>query len=56
MPQVLALDRAPCGSTFEQRFSASRMADDYVKVYRVADASSGAAGTDAPVSRRPAGA
>ena len=34
MPQVLALDRRAVRQKFEQRFSASRMAKDYVQVYR----------------------
>ena len=31
--QVARLDRALCRRRFEQRFSATRMADDYVKIY-----------------------
>ena len=31
---VLALDRRRCRITFERRFSASRMADDYLDLYR----------------------
>ena len=34
LPQVLALDRRTVRQRFEQRFSATRMAKDYVEVYR----------------------
>jgi glycosyltransferase involved in cell wall biosynthesis len=34
LPQVMALDRKKVRNRFEQRFSATRMAKDYVKVYR----------------------
>ncbi len=34
LPQVLALDRRAVRRRFEERFSASRMAKDYVSVYR----------------------
>ena len=34
LPQVLALDRGAVRQRFEQRFSATRMAKDYVQVYR----------------------
>jgi len=34
LPQVMALDRKKVRHRFEQRFSATRMAKDYVKVYR----------------------
>jgi glycosyltransferase involved in cell wall biosynthesis len=34
LPQVLALDRRMVRQRFEQRFSATRMAKDYVQVYR----------------------
>ena len=34
LPQVLALDRRTVRQRFEQRFSATRMAKDYVRVYR----------------------
>jgi glycosyltransferase involved in cell wall biosynthesis len=34
VPQVLALDRAKVRRQFEKRFSVSRMAADYLKVYR----------------------
>jgi hypothetical protein len=33
-PKVLALDRRVVRQRFEQRFSAIRMANDYVQVYR----------------------
>jgi hypothetical protein len=39
LPAVLALDRARCREEFERRFSARRMARDYVRVYqRLVDA------------------
>ena len=34
LPQVLALDRRTVRQRFEQRFSATRMAEDYIQVYR----------------------
>ena len=34
LPQVLSLDRRAVRRRFEQRFSASRMAKDYIQVYR----------------------
>jgi glycosyltransferase involved in cell wall biosynthesis len=34
MPQVLALDRRAVRQRFEQRFSVTRMASDYIQVYR----------------------
>jgi len=34
LPRVIALDRAKVRQRFEQRFSATRMAKDYVGVYR----------------------
>jgi glycosyltransferase involved in cell wall biosynthesis len=34
LPRVMALDRSVVRRRFEQRFSATRMAQDYVKVYR----------------------
>ena len=34
LPQVLALDRRVVRQRFEERFSATRMAKDYVSVYR----------------------
>jgi hypothetical protein len=34
LPQVLAFDRRAVRQTFEQRFSVTRMAKDYIQVYR----------------------
>ena len=34
VPEVLALDRRAVRQRFDQRFSAARMAKDYVHVYR----------------------
>jgi glycosyltransferase involved in cell wall biosynthesis len=34
LPRVMALDRGKVRQRFEQRFTATRMAEDYVKVYR----------------------
>jgi hypothetical protein len=34
MPSVLALDRKAIRDRFEERFSATRMAADYVKLYQ----------------------
>ena len=34
LPQVLALDRRTVRRRFEERFSATRMAKDYIRVYR----------------------
>lgn len=34
LPQVLALDRRLVRKRFEERFSAARMAEDYVRIYR----------------------
>ena len=36
LPQVMKLDRALVRARFEQRFSAARMADDYVRLYAAA--------------------
>ncbi|HZD61198.1 MAG TPA: glycosyltransferase family 4 protein [Xanthobacteraceae bacterium] len=52
MPQVLALDRRGVRQKFEQRFSASRMAKDYVQVYRSLIKQQALPERDAPVSRR----
>jgi glycosyltransferase involved in cell wall biosynthesis len=52
MPQVLALDRRTVRQKFEQRFSASRMAKDYVQVYRSLIKQQALPERDAPVSRR----
>jgi hypothetical protein len=35
LPQVIALDRKKVRQRFEQRFSATRMAKDYVRVYKL---------------------
>ena len=40
LPRVIALDRKKVRQRFEQRFSATRMAKDYVGVYRSLLASS----------------
>jgi glycosyltransferase involved in cell wall biosynthesis len=40
LPRVIALDRSKVRERFEQRFSATRMAEDYVDVYRSLLASS----------------
>ena len=34
LPRVLALDRSAVRRRFEERFTAARMAEDYVNVYR----------------------
>jgi hypothetical protein len=34
LPQVMALDRTAIRRRFEARFSATRMAKDYIQVYR----------------------
>jgi glycosyltransferase involved in cell wall biosynthesis len=47
LPRVIALDRAKVRARFEQRFSATRMAKDYVNVYRTLLASSRSAGAEA---------
>jgi glycosyltransferase involved in cell wall biosynthesis len=52
MPQVLALDRRAVRQKFEHRFSASRMAKDYVQVYRSLIKQQALPERDAPVSRR----
>jgi len=52
LPQVLALDRRAVRQKFEQRFSASRMAKDYVQVYRSLIKQQALPERDAPVSRR----
>jgi len=52
MPQVLALDRRTVRQKFEQRFSASRMAKDYVQVYRSLIKQQALPERDALVSRR----
>jgi glycosyltransferase involved in cell wall biosynthesis len=49
LPRVMALDRKKVRQRFERRFSATRMANDYVRVYRsliTTSQSRGAFGTD----------
>src|SRR5689334_2392058 len=52
LPRVIALDRDKVRARFEQRFSATRMAKDYVNVYRalLASSRSAGAGARAPLS------
>jgi glycosyltransferase involved in cell wall biosynthesis len=52
LPQVLAFDRRAVRQKFEQRFSAARMAKDYVQVYRSLIKGQALPERDAPVSRR----
>jgi glycosyltransferase involved in cell wall biosynthesis len=52
LPQVLALDRRAVRQKFEQRFTAARMAKDYVQVYRSLIKRDTLPERDAPVSRR----
>jgi glycosyltransferase involved in cell wall biosynthesis len=53
LPQVIALDRQKVRRRFEQRFSATRMAKDYVDIYRALIASSQrAGGADDDINRR----
>jgi glycosyltransferase involved in cell wall biosynthesis len=52
LPQVLTLDRRAVRQKFEQRFSAARMAKDYVQVYRSLIKGQALPERDAPVSRR----
>jgi glycosyltransferase involved in cell wall biosynthesis len=58
VPEVLALDRRRIRARFEERFTASRMAQDYVKVYRAMARERTAARTSArphpPVPAKPA--
>jgi glycosyltransferase involved in cell wall biosynthesis len=57
LPQVLSLDRRAVRRRFEERFSATRMAKDYVHVYRslmrkplpITDADSGIAVVHPPM-------
>ena len=50
LPQVLALDRRTVRQRFEQRFSATRMAKDYVQVYRsLLELATGHARSSAPL-------
>jgi glycosyltransferase involved in cell wall biosynthesis len=63
MPRVLSLDRASVRRRFEDRFSAKRMALEYVSVYesllerapanRYSETSVPAHGSDAPIGRHP---
>ena len=59
LPHVMALDRQKVRRRFEQRFSATRMAMDYITVYRSlselsrAASANRAGATDHNVSRRP---
>ena len=46
LPRVMALDRTKVRERFEQRFSAKRMANDYIDVYRSLLASSEFPGRD----------
>jgi glycosyltransferase involved in cell wall biosynthesis len=58
LPQVLSLDRRAVRRRFEERFSATRMAKDYIQVYRslmrrpcpVTDADPGIAGVRPPMA------
>jgi glycosyltransferase involved in cell wall biosynthesis len=52
LPQVLGFDRRAVRQKFEQRFSAARMAKDYVQVYRSLIKGQALPERDAPVSRR----
>ncbi len=53
LPRVIALDRKKVRQRFEQRFSATRMAKDYVAVYRSLLASSQSAAGGATILRLP---
>jgi glycosyltransferase involved in cell wall biosynthesis len=53
LPRVIALDRGKVRARFEQRFSATRMAKDYVNVYRALLASSRSAGAGESVPLLP---
>jgi glycosyltransferase involved in cell wall biosynthesis len=48
LPRVIALDRKNVRQRFERRFSATRMAKDYVAVYRSLLDSSKSIGDEAP--------
>ena len=52
LPRVMALDRKEVRLRFEQRFSATRMAKDYVGVYRSLLASSKPLGAEQDIQRR----
>ena len=53
LPHVIALDRKKVRQRFEQRFSATRMANDYVGVYRSLLASSKSLDTKAQIAQHP---
>jgi len=55
LPRVIALDRKKVRQRFEQRFSVTRMAKDYVGVYRLLLDSSKSVGAARPDSRRHSG-
>ena len=55
LPRVIALDRKKVRQRFEQRFSATRMAKDYVDVYRSLLASSQSTAARATILRLAAG-
>jgi glycosyltransferase involved in cell wall biosynthesis len=55
LPRVIALDRGKVRRRFEQRFSATRMAKDYVGVYRSLLESSRSVGARARDTRHPLG-
>jgi glycosyltransferase involved in cell wall biosynthesis len=52
LPRVIALDRKKVRQRFEQRFSATRMAKDYVNVYRSLLASSKSLGEERDIQLR----
>ena len=52
LPRVIALDRKKVRQRFEQRFSVTRMAKDYVGVYRSLLASSKSAGGEKDIKLR----
>jgi glycosyltransferase involved in cell wall biosynthesis len=49
LPRVIALDRKKVRQRFEQRFSATRMAQDYVCIYRSLLAADGRRGIQPPL-------
>ena len=49
LPHVIALDRKKVRQRFEQRFSATRMAQDYVGIYRSLLAVDGRRGIQSPL-------
>ena len=52
LPRVIALDRNKVRQRFEQRFSATRMAKDYVSVYRSLLASKSLGSAERDTQRR----